>query len=56
MADARLVEKTHLFDQVYDVLWRKIEAGEILPGERLKDSDWAERLEVSRTPVREAMR
>ena len=51
-----LLEKTHLFDRIYEILWDKIGKGEIEPGERLKDSDWAERLQVSRTPVREAMR
>ncbi len=45
-----------LFDQVHDILWRKILNGEIQAGERLKDSEWAKKLGLSRTPVREAMR
>ena len=56
MAEALIPEKTHLFDRIYEILWVKISDGEILPGQRLKDVDWAERLQVSRTPVREAMR
>ncbi len=45
-----------LFDQIYDILWERILAGEIRPGTRLSDLDWSKRLDVSRTPVREAMR
>jgi len=56
MTEALVHEKTHLFDRVYEVLWDKIGTGEIAPGDRLKDSEWAERLQISRTPVREAMR
>lgn len=50
------VEKQHLFEQIHKLLWNKIRSGEILPGQRLKDVEWAQRLNVSRTPVREAMR
>ena len=50
------LEKTHLFEQIHEVLWEKIRHGEIVPGQRLKDVEWAQRLGVSRTPVREAMR
>src|SRR5580698_6055162 len=42
--------------QVYDHIWRALMAGELLAGTRLKDGIWAERLGVSRTPVREAFR
>lgn len=56
MTEALIHEKTHLFDRVYEVLWEKIGSGDIAPGDRLKDTEWAERLQVSRTPVREAMR
>lgn len=53
----RSIERSdHLFDQIYEILWEKILAREITPGERLSDVDWARRLNVSRTPVREAMR
>lgn len=45
-----------LFDQIYEFLWAQIISGEIAPGTRLSDLDWSARLNVSRTPVREAMR
>lgn len=47
---------THLFEQIHEILWDKILRGEIVPGQRLKDIEWAKLLGVSRTPVREAMR
>ncbi|MGD9945917.1 MAG: GntR family transcriptional regulator [Burkholderiaceae bacterium] len=45
-----------LFEQIHRILWDKIRSGEIQPGQRLRDIEWAQRLNVSRTPVREAMR
>jgi DNA-binding GntR family transcriptional regulator len=45
-----------LYEQIYDELWSRILAGELGAGERLGDTEWAEKLSVSRTPVREAMR
>lgn len=42
--------------QVYEHLWAALIAGELPAGTRLKDGDWAQRLGVSRTPVREAFR
>ena len=51
-----LPARTHLFEQVHGILWDKIRSGEIVPGQRLKDIEWARKLRVSRTPVREAMR
>jgi len=42
--------------QVYDHIWRALMQGELPAGTRLKDGTWAERLGVSRTPVREAFR
>lgn len=45
-----------LFDQIYEFLWSRIISGDIVPGTRLSDLDWSARLDVSRTPVREAMR
>lgn len=45
-----------LYDQVYEALWSRIVSGEIKPGTRLSDLQWSANLNVSRTPVREAMR
>ena len=45
-----------LYEQIYDTLWNLIFSGEITPGQRLSDREWAQHLETSRTPVREAMR
>lgn len=45
-----------LFDKVYEVLWEKILSGEIAHGSRVSDLEWSAKLNVSRTPVREAMR
>ena len=47
---------TPLYEQIYDAMWKRIFAGEIVPGQRLSDREWAQRLATSRTPVREAMR
>jgi DNA-binding GntR family transcriptional regulator len=53
---AGLPARNHLFEQIHGILWEKIRGGEIVPGQRLKDIEWARKLQVSRTPVREAMR
>ena len=45
-----------LYIQVYDHIWAALVSGELLAGTRLKDGDWATRLGISRTPVREAFR
>jgi DNA-binding GntR family transcriptional regulator len=55
-AELDLVQKSHVFEQVYDHIVGQITSGALAPGERVKDSDWSVRLGISRTPVREAMR
>jgi GntR family transcriptional regulator, rspAB operon transcriptional repressor len=45
-----------LYQQVYELLRRKILEGEYAPGQSLQESRTAEMLRVSRTPVREALR
>ena len=42
-------------DLVEEVLRERIERGELAPGTRVADADLARELEVSRTPVREAL-
>jgi DNA-binding GntR family transcriptional regulator len=51
-----LQRREHLYGQVYEIFWNKIISGEIVPRQRMSDIEWAKRLDVSRTPVREAMR
>ena len=50
-----LVRASALRDQVYERLRESIRAGRIAPGGRLQEIALAERLGVSRTPVREAL-
>jgi DNA-binding GntR family transcriptional regulator len=52
---SRIVVSDRLRDQVYDVLRDEIRTGAIAAGERLVETAVAERLNVSRTPVREAL-
>src|SRR4051812_24569999 len=54
--ESGLPARNHLFEQIHGILWEKIRSGEICSGQRLKDIEWARKLNVSRTPVREAMR
>lgn len=44
-----------LREQVVDVLMQELRSGEFAPGERLTEQGLAERLDVSRTPIREAL-
>ena len=50
------LERPVLAQQVADAIVEAVAAGAIRPGERVTDSDIAERLGVSRNPVREAMK
>jgi DNA-binding GntR family transcriptional regulator len=50
------LEKSLMRDDVYSHLRDWIITGTLEPGEKLRDSDLAEQLGVSRTPVREALR
>lgn len=47
--------KNQLSDKVYDQLRRQIVSGAIAMGERLRETHLAMRLNVSRTPIREAL-
>lgn len=47
--------KTSLVQQVYATIMLQLDAGEISPGSRLIASELAERLDLSRGPVREAL-
>lgn len=45
-----------LYEQTYEALRASILSGDLAPGQRLVETQLAERLQVSRTPIREAMR
>lgn len=45
-----------LHEQTYEVLRSSILSGELAPGDRLIETQLAEQLQVSRTPIREAIR
>src|SRR5260370_25869517 len=49
-----MAEKTQT-KQAYQELRRRILILELVPGERLKEEDWAAKLQVSRTVIREAL-
>ncbi|GAA0646439.1 GntR family transcriptional regulator [Kutzneria viridogrisea] len=49
------LDRPLLRDQALDAIRRAIVAGDLLPGEAIKDVDLAERMGLSRTPVREAL-
>lgn len=49
-------QKASLADFVYDEIKRGIRDGEFNAGDRLRESELTEKLKVSRTPVREALR
>lgn len=50
------ISRSNMRDEVYDALLSWILEGVLRPGEKLLDKDIAEKMGVSRTPVREAMR
>jgi DNA-binding GntR family transcriptional regulator len=49
------VPRRLLSDEVFDQLRDAIVRGELVPGEKVKDTELAERFGLSRTPVREAL-
>lgn len=49
------VPRVTLREQVYEALLQAIVKGDLHPGSRLRDSELAAELQVSRTPVREAL-
>src|SRR5574340_1117707 len=49
------LDSPSLRERVYRALRDALVAGELAPGERLRDQELAARLGVSRTPVREAL-
>lgn len=52
----RLKRSQSLHEQAHQAIRSAILAGELLPGQRLVETELAEKLQVSRTPIREAVR
>lgn len=52
----RQIENPSLSDQAADILRRAILNGQFKPGEELNETDLAEKLGISRGPIREALR
>ncbi|MCF2971949.1 GntR family transcriptional regulator [Synechococcus sp. Nb3U1] len=51
-----LPRKESLYEQTYQALREAVLSGRLAPGERLVETVLAEQLQVSRTPIREALR
>jgi DNA-binding GntR family transcriptional regulator len=56
LAVLRSLPRTSLAERAYAALLDAIVGGDLAPGRRLRDTELAEQLGVSRTPVREALR
>ena len=56
MSFAKIPSRTDYVDEVYKTLLDAISAGKLAPGERITQEDLAERLNVSRSPVLQALR
>jgi DNA-binding GntR family transcriptional regulator len=50
-----VLESKTLADLIYEAVRKAIVSGELLPGSRLRETELASRMHVSRTPVREAL-
>ncbi|MEB4614461.1 GntR family transcriptional regulator [Leucobacter sp. M11] len=55
MSQIRPVARQRLSDVAFEQLADAIIRGELQPGERIRDAELADRLQLSRTPVREAI-
>ncbi|SDI15662.1 GntR family transcriptional regulator [Alteribacillus bidgolensis] len=52
----KIIQSQTLQNQAYDYLFNKIVSGELPPGERLIEEKIAKETEISRSPIREAIR
>jgi DNA-binding GntR family transcriptional regulator len=55
VGSAPILERKTLSSQLYEILERKVIAGELAPGTRLSEDSVAEAYKVSRSPAREAL-
>jgi len=56
LSSQSLQRSKSLYEQTYQALRSSILSGELAPGDRLVETQLAEQLQVSRTPIREAIR
>ncbi len=54
-SEASIINQSRISDQVYDYLRGEIVAGRLAPGERISPEDLAERLKISKMPIKEAI-
>lgn len=55
MRSQSVIRAESLTDQVYSLLEREIVEGRMKPGQRIREKELAQRLGISRTPIREAL-
>ena len=56
MSTTKKVKVNTISQQVYSILKKEIVSGTYVPGERLQEVELSKKLEVSRSPIREALR
>ena len=56
MSLTKIPTRTDYVDEVYKTLLDAISAGKLIPGERITQEDLADQLNVSRSPVLQALR
>ena len=53
--EATIINQSRISDQVYDYLRSEIVEGRLAPGERISPEELAERLKISKMPIKEAI-
>lgn len=54
-SEATIINQSRISDQVYDYLRGEIVEGKLVPGERISPEELAERLKISKMPIKEAI-
>jgi GntR family transcriptional regulator, rspAB operon transcriptional repressor len=55
MAETTIINQARISDQVYQYLHSEIVEGRLLPGQRISPDELAERLKISKMPIKEAI-
>jgi len=55
MAETAIINQSRISDQVYQYLHGEIIEGRLLPGQRISPDELAERLKISKMPIKEAI-